>query len=310
MSPTASCSPSPFATVPVNYAKRRGLLGIALHPDFEDTPRVYVFYTRSDTGQATDDSQAVIDNRVVYFEANGNVAAGGEVFITSLPADAGTGRVGGRITFAADGKLLVSIGDITDPTGAASTRLLVGKILRYNDDGTIPADNPMADSPVYVRGLRDPRGLCIDPTDAAPFVLDRNENGRNEEINRVQAGQDGGWPDVVGKASSTAEQTYAAANADYVDPLLDTGSLNVGLIGGSFNPSTRYGPDTELRFFYGEANTRRVRSAELNAARTAFTANELFAHYLPGVITDVAFTPAGTLYVACEDAILRIVPTQ
>ncbi len=299
----------PFATVPVNSAGQRGLLGIALHPDFDDNGRVYAFYTRSDTGQATTDVRAVVDNRVVYFEADGNVAAGGEIFVASLPAGAGTTRIGGRIAFAADGTLLVTLGDLGDTTGAASPTAPVGKILRYNDDGSIPADNPTADSPVYARGLRDPRGLCVDPASGVPLMIDRNADGHYEEINRVLPGRDFGWPAVVGIADSPEELEYAATHADYADPLRQTGTNNLGLVGGSFNPSTRYGPNVQLNYFYGERHTRRVRYSAMNTARDGFTSNALFAHYFPSDITDVAFTPAGTLYVACEDAVLRVVPT-
>jgi glucose/arabinose dehydrogenase len=299
----------PLATVPVNHAGERGLLGIALHPRFDENHRVYVFYTRSDTGQVTDDPQAVVDHRVVYFEASGNVATGGEVFVASLPAGLGTGRVSGRIAFAADGKLLVGVGDLTVAAAAADPQLLAGKILRYNDDGTIPADNPVADSPVYARGLRDVRGLCVDPVDGTPTVIDRNANGR-EEVNRIRAGADYGWPAVVGRARTPAELTYAAEHSDYVDPIFDTGANEPGLVGGSFNPSGQYGPRVLQSYFIGEAARRRIIAAEFSDTRAAIAQSDVFANRMPGPITDVVFTPAGTLYVACEGAIVRVVPSR
>lgn len=298
----------PFTTVPVNYAGKRGLLGIALHPEFATNHRVYVFYTRSDTGTATNDPQAVIDNRVVYFTASGNVASGGEMFVASLPATSGTNRVGGRIVFTGDSKLLVAIGDLTAAASAQSETVLVGKVLRYNDDGSIPDNNPTAGSPVYARGLRCPRGLCLDPTDGALFVIDHHDNGR-DEVNRVLAGMDYGWPNVVGRADTATEQEYAASHPDYVDPLIDTGPINGGLVGGSFNPSSRYGPTTLLHYFYGRSGTRNVISAELTTDRSALAQDvRQFAGVFPGTITDVVFTPAGTLYIACENAIFRLRP--
>ena len=297
----------PFATVPVNYADDRGLLGIALHPEFEQNNRVYVFYTRSDTGQTTRDPQAVIDNRVVYFVADGNTAAGGEVFVVSLPASVGSRRVSGRIAFAADGKLLVALGDLTASGSAQDNAELVGKILRYNDDGTIPADNPVAGSAVYARGLREVRGLGLDPVNGTPFAVDRNDPAHHE-VNRIQAGKNYGWPDVTGKASTTTQLEFAASNPDYVDPIIDTGADAAGVVGGSFNPSTRYGPNTRLHYFYGETYNRRVMRAELTSQRDAVANVAPFAVKFPGTITDVAFTPAGTLYVACKNAIFRLVP--
>ena len=112
----------PFASVPVNYAGDRGLLGIALHPNFNLKPRVYVFYTRSDTGAVTDDAQAVVDNRVVYFEADGNVSSNGEIFVASLPAGSQTVRVGGRLAFSPDGTLFVGLGDLGNKFNAPEHR--------------------------------------------------------------------------------------------------------------------------------------------------------------------------------------------
>ena len=300
---------TPLATVPVNYAGDRGLLGIAVHPEFDTNHRVYVFYTRSDTGQATDDPQAVVDNRVVYFELNGDVADGGEVFVASLPADSGSTRVGGRLAFASDGTLLVAIGDLTDSASASARAVSVGKILRYNDDGSIPDDNPVADSPFYARGLRDPRGLCIESVNGTPLVIDRND-GRHDEVNRVVSGANFGWPMVEGIASTGAELEYVAENPDYVDPILDTGAADPGLVGGSVNPSARYGPNTRLYFFYGEANTRQVITAQLSTDRATIVGTSVFASGFPTTITDVAFTPAGTLYVACNNAIFRLAPSE
>jgi glucose/arabinose dehydrogenase len=299
----------PFAVVPVNCAGDRGLLGIALHPDFARNGRVYVFYTRSDSGLSTDHPQAVIDNRVVYFEADGDRARAGEIFVASLPAGTSSQRVGGRIAFDSDGKLLVALGDLGDPQAAADDTNPAGKLLRYQDDGTVPADNPAADSPIFARGLRDPRGLCVDPQTGAIFLIDRNDED-SDEIHRLVAGSDGGWPQVVGLADSPAESQYAAAHAGYVDPLYMPARSDVRLAGGSFNPSMRYGPSAHEQYFFAEATGRRLAAAELTADRTGIAQTQTVGSYFPGTIMDVAFTPAGTLYVACENAILRIVPIR
>lgn len=297
----------PFAELPVNCAGDRGLLGIALHPNFNLNRRIYVFYTRSDTGQSSDDPPAVVDNRVVYFEAQGNLARDGEIFVASLPVGSGTKRVGGRIGFAPDGTLFVALGDLTQTEAAQAVDLLPGKVLRYHDDGTVPLDNPVAGSPVYARGLRDPRGLTFDPQSDVAFVTDRNENG-SHEINRILAGRNYGWPEVVGRATTPAELAFAAENPDYVDPLLESGSERSVFEGAAFNPSTKYGSDARLQFFYGLRDKGRVRSLQLTAQRTAAVKSESFATGLPTPITDMAFSPAGTLYVASADAVLRVVP--
>ena len=296
----------PFARVPVNSAGDRGLLGIALHPDFEFNGRVYVFYTRSDTGANNTDARAVVDNRVVYFTASADVAPAGEVFVASLPVGSHTGRVGGRIAFGLDDTLFVALGDLGNEDLAQDEESLAGKILRYNDDGTIPADNPTPESPVFALGLREPRGLAIDPETGDPWVTERSQNGLHE-INRIAAGKNYGWPTVVGPADTEAELAFAAANADYVDPLADSGIEQSEYVGAAFNPNTKYGPKQQLRLFYGVAGDGRVVSLQLGPERTSVASSSTFATGLPWPITDVAFTPVGTLYVATEDALLRVV---
>lgn len=297
---------APFATVPVNYAGDRGLLGLALHPTFELLPRVYVFYTRSDTGVPTNDPAAVIDNRVVYFEAAGSVAVGGEVFVAALPAGEQTVRVGGRLAFSPDGTLFVALGDLGNYFNAQNTTRLAGKVLRYNADGTIPADNPVADSPIFARGFRDPSGLSFDPATWFAFVLDRNAKNEHE-INRIVAGGDYGWPEVVGLATTDAEKDYAAQHAEYVDPLLDSGSGSSAYVGGGFNPSSKYGSQLALYFFYGSQTAGEIKRLQLGDQRAVALGAQTFAAGLPTPLTDVTFTPTGTLYVAGENAILRAV---
>jgi len=296
----------PFAQVPVNSAGQRGLLGIALHPDFPAVPRVYVFYTRSDSGVSTDNAQAVFDNRVVFFQAGGNVADGGEVFVAALPVTSATTNVGGQIAFAADGTLLVALGDQAESAAAGDPASLLGKVLRYNDDGSIPADNPSPDSPVFASGLRNPGGLCVDPASGSVFLIDRGPDGASE-INRVTSGADLGWPAVSGVANTSAELAYVAAAPTYSDPLYVTSSGGL-LAGCSFNPGGRYGPGVQNQLFFGQAAEQRVMIARLDSPRTAIVGVEPFTNSLRGPIHTLGFTPAGTLYVATANAILRLVP--
>lgn len=300
---------APFAAVAANTAGERGLLGIAVHPDFARNGRVYAFYARSDTGAISSDPRAIVDYRVVYFTAAGDVADGGEIFVTTIAATSGTTRVGGRIAFAGDGKLLIALGDFGDETTSQSSNSPAGKVLRLNDDGTIPPDNPSAGSAIWARGVRDPRGLTVEPLSGGVFLVDRNSGG-HEEVNRIDAGANYGWPSVVGVANTSSELAFSAANANYRDPFYDSGSSGPGLAGGGFNPSGRYGPRVQNDFYYGEAGTRRVIHAVLAADSNEFSARTIFADGFPSAIIDVAFTPAGTLYVACETAVLRLAPTK
>jgi glucose/arabinose dehydrogenase len=298
----------PFASVPVNFADDRGLLGIALHPDFNVNGRIYVFYTRSDTGQVTSDPRAVIDQRIVYFQAEGggDVATGEETFVVSLPVGLDTTRIGGVIGFAPDLSLYVGFGDTTDQDAAQIATLPFGKVLRYNDDGTIPANNPTADSAVYAQGLCDPRGLAFDPESHIAFLNDHRAAGSGVwQIDRVLGGKNYGWPAVVGVADSPDELDFVAQHPEYLDPILV--SSNDGFAGLAFNPGTKYGSTAREQLFYGRIKEGRITAAPLSADRTVADTPAQFAQNFPAPLTDVTFTPAGTLYVASSSAILRVV---
>lgn len=297
---------APFAALPVNFAGDRGLLSLAVHPDFETNQRVYVCYSRSDTGASTNDPNGIVDNRVVYFEAAGNQAAGGEVFVASLPIGTSTERVGGRIAIDGSFFLWVALGDQFTPGSAQDASSLAGKVLRYNDDGSIPGDNPDGSSPVVALGLRHPRGLSIDPVTGSPFVLDANEGGFHE-VNRVQLDRNLGWPAVIGFAVAPNELGFAAAVPNYTDPLFETlaGITDVG--GGAFDPGSQYGPRRQNQFFFGGGSQQLVYVAELNGSRTAAEGAQ-FGGPFQQPVTDIGFSPSGTLYVGTTNAIYRVVP--
>src|SRR6266498_1728582 len=157
--------------LPVNFGSERGLLGIALHPDFLHNPSVYLYWTESSTGQDTDvlAQTPLLGNRVDRFVWDGAALTFAQqlIRIRALQQDAGQpergNHDGGVITFGPDGKLYILVGDggrrgqlqnLPDgPFGPGvpddqfggpqpGDAHLTGVILRLNDDGTTPADNP------------------------------------------------------------------------------------------------------------------------------------------------------------------------
>ena len=172
-----------------------GLLGLAVS-DAEDG-WLYAYFT------------AASDNRVVRLALEGDAGSYSlgveqEVF-TGLPK-AGNHN-GGRIAFSPDDRLYITAGDAGNREGAQDVDYLGGKLLRINADGTIPSDNPFDGSPVYSLGHRNPQGIAWDDEGqlyAAEFGQDTWD-----ELNRIDAGANYGWPVVEGESD----------NADYVDPV-------------------------------------------------------------------------------------------
>jgi uncharacterized repeat protein (TIGR01451 family) len=237
----------------VNNASERGLLGIALHPQFAINHFVYLYWTESSTGVDTSniDEIPLLGNRVDRFVWNGSTLAFDRslVRLRALQQDAGQpargNHNGGVIRFGPDGKLYIIFGDngrrgflqnnASSPTvpddqfggPQPDDAHLTGVILRLNDDGSTPADNPFFNAAsgltgeaavnvkkVFAYGVRNSFGMAFDPITGTLWT---QENGDDafDEINRVTPGFNGGWVQAMGPLSrigefKSIESTYGA----------------------------------------------------------------------------------------------------
>ncbi|MFY1632634.1 PQQ-dependent sugar dehydrogenase [Solwaraspora sp. WMMB335] len=171
-----------------------GLLGVAVSPDYPTDGRIYLYYTTAD------------DNRIARIRLAGDgVATRPEPVLTGIPR--ARTHNGGRIAFGPDGMLYAGTGDAGDRDAAQDHTSLAGKILRLTPEGAPPADNPFAGSTVFSLGHRNVQGLDWGP-DGDLFASEFGQD-RHDELNRVRAGGNHGWPVVEG----------VAGLADYVDPV-------------------------------------------------------------------------------------------
>ena len=187
----------------VTRGAETGLLGLALDPRFDNNGFLYVCYTTATPGGET-------INRVSRLTFRDGVAAN-EKMVIDLPGSV-EGHNGCRVKFGPDGKLYASMGDRKQRELAQQPGSLAGKIVRVNTDGSVPADNPFAGSPVYALGLRNPQGLAFDRKGRL-IASDHGGDG-HDEINHIRPGANYGWPRVEGKA----------ADARYTDPIIESGS--------------------------------------------------------------------------------------
>lgn len=188
---------APFVSLDAASSGERGAVGIAVDPDFAVNPYVYVYYTAKTPR---------VHNRVSRFTADGDVAApGSETVIFDLDnLDPGSFvHNGGAMHFGADGKLYVATGENGDSSRAQSLNTTLGKILRLNPDGSVPADNPFYSQTtgdnraIWAMGLRNPFTFDIERTTGRTFVNDVGE-ATWEEINAATAGANFGWPRAEG----------------------------------------------------------------------------------------------------------------
>ena len=195
--------PAPFATVAVDAEAERGLLGVAVDPNFTVTPYVYVYYTVPAGGGVA------AHNRVSRFTAAGDVAVpGSEVVLLELDALTTTLHNAGALDFGTDGKLYVAVGDNAVGGNAQSLSTRLGKLLRVNPDGSIPSDNPFylsAAGPnraIWAYGLRNPFKFAVNPSGLVPALAINDVGGSQfEEVNDGAAGANYGYPGTEGYTS-------------------------------------------------------------------------------------------------------------
>lgn len=179
----------------------RGMLGMCLHPDFANTPKVYVVYTYSSSG---------VKERLVSFDWNSTteMLENETYLINNIPG--GSIHDGSRIMITEDNKIMMSTGDIGNSSNSQNMNNLNGKFLRVNLDGSIPSDNPDPSSYIYSYGHRNPQGVCQGPNG----IIYSSEHGasNSDEFNIIEEDRNYGWPTVQGACNTGSEITYCNAN--------------------------------------------------------------------------------------------------
>lgn len=173
----------PVASLRVADVFDGGLLGVAVHPNFSENNFLYVFYTYTEDGK--------LWNKVLQITESNNKLQDAKTILDKIPGSQFSN--GGIIKFGPDGKLYIATGTVSDSSHLPQDKdSLVGKILRINDDGSIPNDNPFENSPVYSIGFRNPQGMTWD--DSGNLYVSELGPSKNDEINLVISGGNYGWP--------------------------------------------------------------------------------------------------------------------
>lgn len=199
----------PLATLRPSVVFDGGLTGMTLHPDFESNNFIYVYFMYEEN--------ETLKNKIIRITENNNKLVDAVTILDGIPGSAFTN--GGVMEFGPDKKLYVGTGVPSDSShDSQKLDSLAGKVLRLNDDGTIPDDNPFADSPVYSLGHRNPQGLAWDMTEQ--LYLSEMGPEKNDEINLIMAGGNYGWPNQ----QCSGNEQYIDAVLCY-DPSIEPGDI-------------------------------------------------------------------------------------
>ena len=200
---------SPLAALRASNVFDGGLLGIALHPDFSNNHYLYVFLTYEEDGN--------LWNKILRITESENKLQDAETIFDKIPGSSFSN--GGFLKFGPDNKLYVGTGSVSDSSHLPQDlNSLSGKILRLNDDGSVPKDNPFSDSPVYSLGHRNPQGMTWDE-DGNLYVAEFGPE-KNDEINLIQAGKNYGWPEQECSGNENFEDAILC-----YDPSIEPGGI-------------------------------------------------------------------------------------
>ena len=273
--------PEPFVSLPVSAIGERGLLGVAFDPQFDSNRFVYVYYTATTPN---------VHNRVSRLTAAGDLAEpGSEVILMDLEPLGAANHNGGAIHFGIDGKLYIAVGDNAVGSNSQTLDNRLGKILRINPDGSIPADNPFynqatgANRSIWALGLRNPFTFAVQPLSGEMHINDVGEN-MWEEVNVGAAGANYGWPETEGPTSNPA---YRSPLYAYLHASPDECAIS----GGAFHPmlTVRLPPPYWGAYFFADVCAGWIRARH----HTGFISN--FATGISQPV-DLAFAGDDSLY--------------
>ncbi len=265
-----------------------GLLGMVQHPGFLNNGFFYVVYNYNTSGTYRE--------KMVQLKFENNSIQPVRTLIENVPA--ASIHNGSRLWISNDAVpvIFMTTGDAANQPNAQSLTSLSGKVLRFNLDGTIPADNPIGGSPIWSLGHRNQQGLVV-----ANGILYASEHGPaiEDEVNIIEKNRNYGWPSVNGSCDQPAEITFCNAN-NVKEPIWSSGSSTIAVCGMDYyNSSLIAGWQNSLLLCTLKDESLRVLTLSPNGL-TVIRQQTFFKSQF-GRIRDICISPAGKVYLCTNN---------
>jgi len=300
----AQLEDQPVATFDIPSTSEGGLLGLALHPEFESNRLFYVYVTTSEGGSSK--------NQVEQWRLSENGTSAEQVKIIFDRIEASRNHNGGRIRFGPDNMLYIGTGDASSPDKSQDPKSPNGKLLRLTPEGEIPEDNPVPGSPVYLLGIRNTQGWDWPDQDDATtiWLTDHGPSGDrlrfgHDEVSIAKANDNLGWPEIYRCEKQEGLITPVITWKDAVPP------------GGAAIYTGSSIPEWKGSLIIGSLGARHLQRVVIE--NNAVSSNEVYFRNELGRIREVIMSPEGDLFITtsnCDgrgncpdtkDSILRII---
>jgi len=290
-----------------------GLLGIALHPDFATTHWVYLSYSAGENDR--------ISTEVMRGRLRGNRLEAVETIFSAAPKTKGGRHFGSRLLFDREGLLYISLGDrgfspsLCDKQPAQQLNNHLGSLIRLNDDGSVPADNPFVGRndikpEIYTWGNRNMQGMVLNPKTGQVWTHEHGPQG-GDEINIMQAGMNYGWPVITdGVNYGSGTKICEGSVKDGMQQPIYTWVPSIAPSGMAFYNGDKL-PDWRGDLFVGSLKFGLLVRLEIDGNRVVGEERLLDGKY--GRIRDVVQGPQGYLYLLTDSdngALLRLSASQ
>jgi glucose/arabinose dehydrogenase len=273
-----------------------GLLDVVLHPDFAANQMIYFSFAGADEdGVGTEVARArLVDDRLEAVE----------VIFRALPKSRGGRHFGSRLLFDSNGQLLITLGERGDQDRAQDIGDHAGSIIRLNDDGSVPADNPFTSTPgakpeIYTYGNRNVQGITLDPGSGRVWAHEHGPQG-GDEVNILAPGKNYGWPIITyGRNYGTGTKIGEGTHKEGMEQPRLQWTPSIAPSGMTFYTGDKF-PAWRGNLFVGALKYRLVVRLELRGQDIVH--EERLLEDVLGRIRDVRTGPDGYIYLLSDES--------
>ncbi len=291
----------------VRLSDQDGLFEVILHPQFSENNWIYLSYSDLKVSEG-DSLTTTVVSRFVFSD---NTLTDQKLILEAGPYTKRQHHFGGRIVFAADGTMFISVGDRGERTvNPQDLSRMAGKIHRVNDDGSIPLDNPFASvdsarNSIYSYGHRNPQGLAIHPETGKLWEHEHGPRG-GDEINIIESGENYGWPVISYGINYDGTIFTSELQKPGMEQPLHYWVPSIAPCGMTFVTSDRY-PDWKGNILVGSLRFKYLNRCVVQGDKISYE-EKMFP--LVGRVRSVEEGPDGFIYVSVERPgyVFKLVP--